>query len=68
MIFFIVLGFNNMSTLVGHLCPLPEKGRKLTEEIAEEMKEVDRGERKMNDSEETKEIKTCPLYPYLLQG
>ena len=32
------------------------------------MKERDRGERKMNDSEETEEIKTFPLYPYLLQG
>ena len=43
------------------LCRLPEKGRR---EIVEEMKERDRGERKMNDSEETKEIKTFPLYPY----
>ena len=47
------------------LCRLPEKGRR---EIVKEMKERDRGERKMNDSEETEEIKTFPLYPYLLQG
>ena len=33
-----------------------------------EMIERDRGERKMNDSEETEEIKTSPLYSYLLQG
>ena len=31
------------------------------------MKERDRGERKMNENEETEEIKTFPLYPYLLQ-
>ena len=44
------------------LCRLPEKGRR---EIVKEMKERDRGERKMNDREE---IKTFPLYPCLLQG
>ena len=32
-------GLNNMSTLVGHLCCLPKKGRKEKEEIVEEMKE-----------------------------
>ena len=49
------------------LCPLPEKGSREIEEIVEEMKEWDRGERKMNESEETEEIKTFPLYLYLLQ-
>ena len=39
-----------------------------TEEIVEGMKERDRGERKVNESEEMEEIKTFPLYPYLLQG
>ena len=34
-----------MSTLVGHLCHLPEKGTKETEEIVEEMKEKDWEER-----------------------
>ena len=43
--FFIVLGFNNTSTLVGHLCHLPKKGRKEIEEIVEEMKERDEEER-----------------------
>ena len=47
---------------------LPEKGRREREEIVEEMKEMDWGERKMNESEETEKIKTFPLYPYLLQG
>ena len=37
------------------------------DEIVEEMKERDRGERKMNESEETEEIKTFLLYSYLLQ-
>ena len=32
-------------------------------EIVEEMKERDRQERKMNDSEETEEIKTFPPLP-----
>ena len=47
---------------------LQEKGRREIEEIVEEMKERDRGERKMNESEETEEIKSFTLYPYLLQG
>ena len=51
------------------LCRLPEKGRKKTEEIVEEMKERDREEKGIwNESEETEEIKTFPLYPHLLQG
>ena len=40
-----MLGFNDTSILVGHLCRLPEKGRKKTEKIVEEMKEWDREER-----------------------
>ena len=50
------------------LCRLPEKGRKVIEEIAEEIKERDREERNRNESEETEEIKIFPIYPYLLQG
>ena len=46
----------------------PEKGRREIEEIAEEMKKRDSGEKKMNDSEETDKTKTFPLYPYMLQG
>ena len=34
-----MLGFNDTSTLVGHLCCLPVKGRKDIEETVEEMKE-----------------------------
>ena len=58
---FNVLGFNNKSTLVGLSSPT-EKGRKETE-LVEEMKKRNRGERKMNDSEKTEEIKTFLLYP-----
>ena len=35
------------------LCSLPEKGRREIEEIVEKMKERDRGESKMNETEET---------------
>ena len=42
------------------LCRLPEKGGREIDKIVEEMKERDRGERKMNESEETGEIKTSP--------
>ena len=41
---FIILGFNNISTLFVILCHLPEKGRREIEEIKEEMKERDMGE------------------------
>ena len=50
------------------LCRLSEKGRRETEEIVEEMKERNRGELKMNNSEEKEEINTFPLHPYLQQG
>ena len=40
-----MFGFNNMSTLVGHLCCFPDKGRKEIEDRVEEMKERDREER-----------------------
>ena len=62
------LGLSKRQFLWVILCRLPEKGRREIEEIVEEMKERDRGERSMNDSEETEEIKTFPLYSYLLHG
>ena len=40
----IVLGFNDMSTLVGHFASSPRE-REKREETEEEMKEWDRGER-----------------------
>ena len=49
-----MLGFNDTSTLVGHFVSSPR----------EREKRDSRGdERKMNDSEETEEIKTFPLLP-----
>ena len=65
--FFIVLGLTTHPPLWVILCCLPEKGIEI-QKRAEKMKERDWGERKMNDGEETEEIKTFPLYPYLLQG
>ena len=38
------------------------------EEIVEEMKETDWEVRKMNENDETEEINTFPLNPYLLEG
>ena len=43
------------------LCRLPEQGRREIEEIVEEVKKRDRGERKMNESEGTEEKKFPPL-------
>ena len=43
--FFIVLGLNDTSTLVGYFVSLPEKGRREIEEIVDEMKKTDRKER-----------------------
>ena len=49
-----MLGFNDTLTLVGHFTGDERKGQ--------------RRKRNRNESEETEEIKTFPLYPYLLQG
>ena len=51
---FTVLGFNDMSTLVGHL---RKKRDRRDEREGQERK------RNRNESEETEEIKTFPLYP-----
>ena len=63
-----MLVFNDTSTLVGHFVLTPRERE--IEEIVEVLKERDTGEisRKTNESEETEEIKTFPLYPHLLQG
>ena len=61
--FWLCWGSSTRQPLWVILCCLPEKGRREMEETVEEMKERDRGERKMNDSEETEEIKTFPLSP-----
>ena len=66
--FLLCWGLTTRQPLWVILCHLPEKGRKVIEEIVEEMKERDREERNRNESEETEEIKIFPIYPYLLQG
>ena len=66
--FLIVLGLTTRQPLRVILCRLPEKGRKEIEERVEEMKEGQGRKRNRNESEETEEIKTFPLYPYPLQG
>ena len=62
----IVLGFNDTSTLVGHFVSSPrERGKK---EKRDNRREEQGRKRNRNESEETEEIITFPLYPYLLQG
>ena len=53
-------GLMTSQSLWAILCRLPEKGRREIEEIVEKKKERDRGEMKMNESEETEEIITFP--------
>ena len=54
-----------MSTFVGHFVSSPREREK--RDRGDERKGQGR-KRKMNESEETEEIKTFTLYPYLLQG
>ena len=57
-------GFKTRQPLCVILCPLPEKGRKVVEEIVEEIKERDREERGTGiESEETEEIKKTKKHP-----
>ena len=60
-----MLGFNNTLTLVGHSVSSPRKKEKRDSRGDE--REGQGRKRNGNDSEETEEIKTFPLYPYLLQ-
>ena len=61
-----VLEFNDTSTLVGHFVTSPRETEKRDSRGDE--REGQGRKRNMNESEETEEIKTFPLYPYLLQG
>ena len=60
-----MLGFNDMSTLVGHFVLSPREREK---RISRDEKEGQGRKSNKNESEENEEIKTFPLYPYLLQG
>ena len=61
----IVLGFNDMPTIVGHFVSSPREDKRDRRDTRGD--ERDREERKMNDSEDSKETKTFPLCLYLLQ-
>ena len=59
----IVLGLNNTSTLVGHfVSSLREREKR---DSRGDEREGQRVKRNRNESEQTEEIKTFPLYPYL---
>ena len=65
----IVLGFNDTSTLEGHFVSSPREREK--RDRRDSRGDESRGQgrkRNRNESKETEEIKTFPLYPYLLQG
>ena len=64
----LIVGVKRHINPCGSFCVVSQRNGEEREEIVEEMKERDRGERKMNEIEETEEIKTFPLYLYLLQG
>ena len=67
--FFIVLGFNDTSTLVGHFVSSPKarEKRDRRDSRGDERKGQGR-KRNRTESREIEEIKTSPIYPYLLQG
>ena len=58
-----------MSTLVGHFVSSPrEREKRDRRESRRDEREGPGRKRNRSESEETDEIKTIPLYPYLLQG
>ena len=67
--FLIVLGLNDMSTLVGHfmLSPREREKRDRRDRRGDEREGLVR-KKDRNESEETEEIETFHLCPYLLQG
>ena len=69
LVFLIVLGFNDTSTLEGHFVSSPrEREKRDRKESRGDEREGQGRKRNRNESEETEEIKTFPLYPYPLQG
>ena len=64
-----VLGFNDMSTLVGHFVSSPrEREKRDKRDSTRDEREGQGRKRNKSESEEREEIKTFPLYPHLLQG
>ena len=65
----IVLGFNDTSTLVGNFVSSPREREKRDRRGSRGDEREGQGRnRSRSECEETEEIKTFPLYPYLLQG
>ena len=65
----IVLGFNDTSTFVGHFVSSPrEREKRDRRDSRRDEREGQGRKRNRNESENIEEIKTFPLYPYLLQG
>ena len=63
----IVLGFNDTSTLVGHFVSSPrEREKRYRRDSRGDEREGQGRKRNRNESKETEEIKTFPLYPCLL--
>ena len=64
-----MLGFNNTSTLVSHFVSSPREREKSDRRDSRRDEREGQGrKRNRNESEETEEIKSFPIYPYLLQG
>ena len=71
-----MLGFNDTSTIVGHFVSSPRADGSEPREKEKRDRRDSRGDeragqgrnRNRDESKETEEIKTFPLYPYLLQG
>ena len=66
--FVLCWGLTTRQPLRVILCHLPEKGRKEIGESRGDKREGQGRKRNRNESKETEEIKTFPLYPYPLQG
>ena len=65
----ILLGFNDTWTVVGHFVSSPREMEKRDRRDSKGDEREGQGrKRNRNESEVTEEIKTFPLYPYLLQG
>ena len=63
-----MLGFNDTSTLMGHLCRFPEREKRERRDSKGDEREGQGLKRNRNESEETEEIKTILQYSYLLKG
>ena len=63
-----MLGFNDMSTLVGYFVSSPRERENRDRDSSGDEREGQGRKWYRNKSEETDEIKAFPFYPYLLQG